>query len=122
MAFNFKNIEAIFASNNPPPFIIIKAGPGHLYEEGTAAEAEVQGHRVTHTLTHSTIYPKPGHVASMYARELAMVDALRVLAAYPLEDFGMLNAADDKPLFGACEWRLTVGDVRKARKALGYKD
>lgn len=41
------------------------------------------------------------------------------LAAYPLEDFGLANASRDKPLFGACDWRLTVGDVLDARAALG---
>jgi len=52
--------------------------------------------------------------------EAALIAALRVLAAYPLEDFAMMGpgAPDSIQLFGACDWRLTVGDVRKAREAL----
>jgi hypothetical protein len=48
----------------------------------------------------------------------APAEPLRKLAAYPLEDFGLIAAADGKPLFGACDWKLTVGDVRAARAEL----
>ena len=48
----------------------------------------------------------------------ALLAALKVLAAYPLEEFGMENKPDWLPLFGANEWQLTVGHVRRARAAL----
>ncbi len=55
---------------------------------------------------------------SRVARYNALVAALEILAAYPLEDFGKENAADERPLFGANSWRLNVGHVRAARAAL----
>lgn len=76
MAYNYRNIAALFASDRALPFIIIKAGPDQLYEEGTAAEAEAQGHRVTHTLTHSTIYPR-AHADSPAFLELFIIEEAR---------------------------------------------
>lgn len=45
-------------------------------------------------------------------------DALAHLAAYPLEEFGLEEKPDSYVLFGANDWRLTVGHVRAARAAL----
>lgn len=40
------------------------------------------------------------------------------LASYPLEDFAEESAPDGKVLFGAADWKLTVGDVRAARASI----
>lgn len=44
--------------------------------------------------------------------------ALRNLAAFPLEDLGYDKNIDGKVIFKACDWKLTVGDVRIARGAV----
>ncbi len=57
-------------------------------------------------------------IAAKDAEIARLRDALAPVAAYPLEDFGIENSRESKPLFGANNWRLTVGDVRQARAAL----
>lgn len=39
------------------------------------------------------------------------------LASFPLAEMGYTNSPDSTGIFGACDWRLTVGDVRAAQAA-----
>lgn len=43
-------------------------------------------------------------------------EGLRKLAAYPLEEFAIEGKPDDYKLFGVNDWKLTVGDIRSARR------
>ena len=52
-----------------------------------------------------------------HAAITALMAAIEKLADYPLDDFGLGNKLPSRPLFGASDWTLTVGDVRKAREA-----
>lgn len=40
------------------------------------------------------------------------------LAAFPIEEMGYEQAPDSKVIFGACDWRLTVGDIRAVKEVL----
>lgn len=45
-------------------------------------------------------------------------ELLQHIADFPLEAFAYEQAPDNKMLWGADEWRLTVGDIRSARAAV----
>ncbi|MGL5005554.1 MAG: hypothetical protein ACRDAM_21725, partial [Casimicrobium sp.] len=56
--------------------------------------------------------------ARLMASAKDMAEALRPLAAYPLEDFGHEDRPDDRILWAANGHPVTIGHVRKARAAL----
>lgn len=58
----------------------------------------------------------------MRAAHTRAVEALRKFAAYPLEEFGAQGEPDDRGLFRANDWQLTVGDIKRARAALAAVD
>lgn len=47
-----------------------------------------------------------------------LLDALRILASYPLEEFAQESKKDSVVLFGANDWAVRIGDVRKARDVM----
>lgn len=57
-------------------------------------------------------------IKSLRAVNAELLDALEILAAYPLEDFAMEKKPSKHPLFRANEWMLMVGHVTSARAAI----
>lgn len=55
---------------------------------------------------------------SLRAVNAELLEALEILAAYPLEDFAMEKKPIKHPLFRANEWMLMVGHVTSARAAI----
>lgn len=48
-------------------------------------------------------------------------EALQSLASYPLEEFALESKPDNRQLFGANDWKLSVGNVKRARALLEQK-
>lgn len=55
---------------------------------------------------------------ALQAQRDELLEALKNIAAFPLEEFAMEKAPDQKSITGANDWQLTVGDIRKARAAI----
>jgi len=109
LQFTYRTIANLFAGENPPPFIVIKDGPGQLYEDGTVAQAIESGHVVERKGITCLIRPKAATPAT--TREAMLTDALR----------GLLGIEEARIATGAFKPNAAAAArIQAARDALGY--
>lgn len=60
--------------------------------------------------------------AGLLERVKELEEGLQSLSSYPLEEFALESKPDNRQLFGANDWKLSVGDVKRARALLEKKE
>lgn len=57
-------------------------------------------------------------IKRLHEANQAMLDALKLIANFPLEEFAQEKKPDTYLITRFNDWKFTVGDVRKARAAI----